>query len=178
MLPAVLHSRCAGGYYVVCVAEVIIVVNAVAGSSKQTPTLSRSKVFSYSRRHQIIATQADLAPSRVERRNLSTKHLTTTLATCPRFVRDTLSLTTTTCLSLFQGSIWGGERGHGPPMTTNNGFYGWYCLMAIYSLTGNVLLDLTLVIHGFSSLSQYYACLLYTSPSPRDGLLSRMPSSA
>ena len=26
--------------------------------------------------------------------------------------------------------------------------------------------------------SQYYVCLLYTSPSPRDGLLSRMPSSA
>ena len=24
----------------------------------------------------------------------------------------------------------------------------------------------------------YYVCLLYTSPSPRDGLLSRMPSSA
>ena len=24
----------------------------------------------------------------------------------------------------------------------------------------------------------FYACLLYTSPSPRDGLLSRMPSSA
>ena len=24
----------------------------------------------------------------------------------------------------------------------------------------------------------YYICLLYTSPSPRDGLLSRMPSSA
>eukprot|EP01016_Furgasonia_blochmanni_P040560 TRINITY_DN5188_c0_g1_i1.p1 TRINITY_DN5188_c0_g1~~TRINITY_DN5188_c0_g1_i1.p1 ORF type:complete len:236 (+),score=5.62 TRINITY_DN5188_c0_g1_i1:475-1182(+) len=28
------------------------------------------------------------------------------------------------------------------------------------------------------SLSILYACLLYTSPSPRDGLLSRMPSSA
>ncbi len=27
-------------------------------------------------------------------------------------------------------------------------------------------------------LQQYYSCLLYTSPSPRDGLLSRMPSSA
>ena len=27
-------------------------------------------------------------------------------------------------------------------------------------------------------LHQYDACLLYTSPSPRDGLLSRMPSSA
>ena len=24
----------------------------------------------------------------------------------------------------------------------------------------------------------YFVCLLYTSPSPRDGLLSRMPSSA
>ena len=27
-------------------------------------------------------------------------------------------------------------------------------------------------------LSEYNRCLLYTSPSPRDGLLSRMPSSA
>ena len=27
-------------------------------------------------------------------------------------------------------------------------------------------------------LSQILVCLLYTSPSPRDGLLSRMPSSA
>ena len=25
---------------------------------------------------------------------------------------------------------------------------------------------------------KFYSCLLYTSPSPRDGLLSRMPSSA
>src|SRR5665647_3881173 len=28
------------------------------------------------------------------------------------------------------------------------------------------------------SLTQHEFCLLYTSPSPRDGLLSRMPSSA
>ena len=28
------------------------------------------------------------------------------------------------------------------------------------------------------SLQAYGTCLLYTSPSPRDGLLSRMPSSA
>ena len=27
-------------------------------------------------------------------------------------------------------------------------------------------------------VTPYYNCLLYTSPSPRDGLLSRMPSSA
>ena len=32
----------------------------------------------------------------------------------------------------------------------------------------------TLVIDGV----EYKFCLLYTSPSPRDGLLSRMPSSA
>ena len=32
---------------------------------------------------------------------------------------------------------------------------------------------------GFISAStNYNCCLLYTSPSPRDGLLSRMPSSA
>ena len=29
-----------------------------------------------------------------------------------------------------------------------------------------------------SSTERYEICLLYTSPSPRDGLLSRMPSSA
>ena len=29
-----------------------------------------------------------------------------------------------------------------------------------------------------SNFRKYSACLLYTSPSPRDGLLSRMPSSA
>ena len=29
-----------------------------------------------------------------------------------------------------------------------------------------------------SLMAKYPICLLYTSPSPRDGLLSRMPSSA
>ena len=29
-----------------------------------------------------------------------------------------------------------------------------------------------------ANAAQFSACLLYTSPSPRDGLLSRMPSSA
>ena len=31
---------------------------------------------------------------------------------------------------------------------------------------------------AFADVYSYYGCLLYTSPSPRDGLLSRMPSSA
>ena len=30
----------------------------------------------------------------------------------------------------------------------------------------------------YSHLREVFPCLLYTSPSPRDGLLSRMPSSA
>ena len=32
--------------------------------------------------------------------------------------------------------------------------------------------------HMLEQLSKHSSCLLYTSPSPRDGLLSRMPSSA
>ena len=32
--------------------------------------------------------------------------------------------------------------------------------------------------HGKTTTTTISACLLYTSPSPRDGLLSRMPSSA
>ena len=31
---------------------------------------------------------------------------------------------------------------------------------------------------AYAEFFHYYTCLLYTSPSPRDGLLSRMPSSA
>ena len=40
-------------------------------------------------------------------------------------------------------------------------------------------IDFQLILNGIlESLSNGSACLLYTSPSPRDGLLSRMPSSA
>ena len=33
-------------------------------------------------------------------------------------------------------------------------------------------------LQGVKDLNQYFTCLLYTSPSPRDATLSRMPSSA
>ena len=64
---------------------------------------------------------------------------------------------------------------------------------AVGSLTGDVLLPIMLFkLPGFFemilplglfigillSLGRLYACLLYTSPSPRDATLSRMPSSA
>ena len=42
-----------------------------------------------------------------------------------------------------------------------------------YQLRLNDLFDFT-----STQFHHYYICLLYTSPSPRDGLLSRMPSSA
>ena len=32
--------------------------------------------------------------------------------------------------------------------------------------------------NALNARDEYESCLLYTSPSPRDGLLSRMPSSA
>ena len=35
-----------------------------------------------------------------------------------------------------------------------------------------------LYVEGSKVEQYYWVCLLYTSPSPRDGLLSRMPSSA
>ena len=38
--------------------------------------------------------------------------------------------------------------------------------------------ELTYTATLLSEATQPYDCLLYTSPSPRDGLLSRMPSSA
>ena len=36
----------------------------------------------------------------------------------------------------------------------------------------------TLVYNTTEDMAQIYNCLLYTSPSPRDATLSRMPSSA
>ena len=39
-------------------------------------------------------------------------------------------------------------------------------------------LDFVLELDGRVIGNIMYTCLLYTSPSPRDGLLSRMPSSA
>ena len=41
---------------------------------------------------------------------------------------------------------------------------------------GHTLLGGTISTHAINA--SLYNCLLYTSPSPRDGLLSRMPSSA
>ena len=47
------------------------------------------------------------------------------------------------------------------------------------SLTSLPTLDTTTLSHNLPGTAEpIVTCLLYTSPSPRDGLLSRMPSSA
>ena len=57
--------------------------------------------------------------------------------------------------------------------------------MISYFVTGDFFFDLHVYVVGGAALNHpgtlydvFYVCLLYTSPSPRDGLLSRMPSSA
>ena len=52
--------------------------------------------------------------------------------------------------------------------------------VAVVTTTGTLQLQWRAVVAGASdvTLGEFSSCLLYTSPSPRDGLLSRMPSSA
>ena len=47
--------------------------------------------------------------------------------------------------------------------------------MRLNNISAGRSINLALSIRGIRALKD---CLLYTSPSPRDGLLSRMPSSA
>ena len=48
----------------------------------------------------------------------------------------------------------------------------------LHIIRGGLNFNMELRWDGVRSLSDAMSCLLYTSPSPRDGLLSRMPSSA
>ena len=44
--------------------------------------------------------------------------------------------------------------------------------------SGELVIFPTETVYGLGGNAKDNNCLLYTSPSPRDGLLSRMPSSA
>ena len=49
-------------------------------------------------------------------------------------------------------------------------------ILAVFNII--IILLFVLIVLIIRNLVKVYNCLLYTSPSPRDGLLSRMPSSA
>ena len=53
-----------------------------------------------------------------------------------------------------------------------------YCSAIIQVLVGKDFQFTEYKLDEDFSKDEFYDCLLYTSPSPRDGLLSRMPSSA
>ena len=57
------------------------------------------------------------------------------------------------------------------------GFLGFIIIMAIGEQMGMTAKAIGICFVAFT-IAIYAFCLLYTSPSPRDGLLSRMPSSA
>ena len=51
--------------------------------------------------------------------------------------------------------------------------------VAIYGIAFRFSMIVSITLMAINSIAApKFACLLYTSPSPRDGLLSRMPSSA
>ena len=70
--------------------------------------------------------------------------------------------------------------GHG--LDTGWTFYTPYSIETetgvIYATFGAFILGFSSIFTGLNFLVTINTCLLYTSPSPRDGLLSRMPSSA
>ena len=62
--------------------------------------------------------------------------------------------------------------------TINDATHGLTELLALRPVTYKGNSDGDTIFGGLIAEEVHDACLLYTSPSPRDGLLSRMPSSA
>ena len=87
------------------------------------------------------------------------------------------------CFSITEGKDWRGKRVEAGaavyvPLEGVNGIGGR--IQAYKKENGTTLKDFYMMPSSFDFLDegQDTHCLLYTSPSPRDGLLSRMPSSA
>ena len=61
-------------------------------------------------------------------------------------------------------------------MSDKNSLFKWYVVRAVSGQENKIK---TYIENEISHMGMdSFICLLYTSPSPRDGLLSRMPSSA
>ena len=71
-----------------------------------------------------------------------------------------------------------------PRVVSNPGYLAVILLSRVVTRLGSIAAINPKVIEGLYATDMaflqdlYNRCLLYTSPSPRDGLLSRMPSSA
>ena len=94
-------------------------------------------------------------------------------------VKRSISLTTLVKQYNLVLLVWEGNRGSNPRMNLHcrRVTHGWCGLSHRRS---NVYFIISHGVCNFvpNSMTTSYGCLLYTSPSPRDGLLSRMPSSA
>ena len=103
----------------------------------------------------------------------------------PAFMRTSTKLDATVILGGAAGNIVGQNYG-GDMMLWE--LFGSLAGLGLYggSKAGTAAVFVKDLLRGanevgkssFTSLDLLNACLLYTSPSPRDGLLSRMPSSA
>ena len=60
----------------------------------------------------------------------------------------------------------------------NNSLEGWHIFQDDGTKDGWYVENQILIFDAISDLESGKGCLLYTSPSPRDATLSRMPSSA
>ena len=102
------------------------------------------------------------------------------------FVRSYLSTTAHTPLTSFSTSYQGVRDGYTgnwlkDTSTIPHGFAKAYTTEVPYTAVYNKIwvgIALTNYTKQWAGNTSFMGCLLYTSPSPRDGLLSRMPSSA
>ena len=84
-----------------------------------------------------------------------------------------------TIVVLLPAARWGDRFGRRRLLVAGAAVFAVGSLAAALATNGDVLLDARIAQGvGAGLLAPSTACLLYTSPSPRDGLLSRMPSSA
>ena len=73
------------------------------------------------------------------------------------------------------------KKSKNPIITSGGGVFYSNAMEELSNFATKHNIPVTQTVMGYSTMKRdhsHYACLLYTSPSPRDATLSRMPSSA